>query len=144
MGGLLNILSSPLSELVKSIGGIVDNLNTSSAEKLEAQRKLIELERNFQLRMSELDGEWAKAQAGVIEAEAKSEGTLARNWRPILMLVFTYIIAHNYVIAPLFDVVSVPIPPEMWHLLTLGVSGYIGGRSLEKIVPQVAEVLKKK
>jgi hypothetical protein len=32
------------------------------------------------------------------------------------------------------------IPDGLWNLITLGVSGYIGGRSLEK----VAEVLGKK
>jgi len=60
------------------------------------------------------------------------------------MLTFTYIIAHNYVIAPLFHVTSVPIPVDMWDLLKIGMGGYIVGRSAEKIAPSVAEVLKKK
>lgn len=144
MGGLLNIFGTPLADLVKAVGGIIDNLNTSGEEKLTAQRQLVELERNFQLEMAKLDGEWAKTQAEVITSESKSESWLARNWRPILMLVFTYIIAHNYVIAPLFHVQSVPIPPDMWELIRIGMGGYIVGRTAEKIAPAVTEIITSK
>jgi len=43
-----------------------------------------------------------------------------------------YIVAHNYVISPIFGVVSVPVPEPLWDLLKLGVGGYIVGRSAEK------------
>lgn len=141
MGALLKVLSSPLGDLVKNVGGIIDNLNTSDAEKLEAQRKLVELQLAFQTHVADLEGEFAKAQASVIGAEAGSASWLARNWRPILMLVFTYIVAHNYVIAPLFHIDAVPIPPDMWELLRIGMGGYIVGRSLEKVAPAVAQVV---
>lgn len=142
MGGLIaKIVSAPVSDLVKSIGGIIDNLNTSDAEKLEAQRKLVELQLGFQGKMLDADSEFVKAQAGVVTAEAESQSWLARNWRPLLMLVFTYIIAHNYVIAPLFGARSVPIPPDMWELLRIGMGGYIAGRSIEKVAPAIATAI---
>lgn len=141
---ITSILSSPLSDLVASVGNVIDKLTTTDEEKLEAQRKLVEIERNFQLEMAKLDGEWAKTQADVITSEAKSESYLARNWRPILMLVFTYIVGHNYVIAPIFHLASVPIPPDMWELLRLGMGGYIMGRSVEKIAPVVADIVTNK
>lgn len=77
------------------------------------------------------------AAASVIKAEAKAGG-LASQWRPILMLVFTAIIANNYILAPyvaMFGGVNVilEIPAEMWDLLKIGVGGYIVGRSGEKI-----------
>lgn len=142
MGGILaKIVSAPVSDLVKSIGGIIDNLNTSDAEKLEAQRKLIELQLGFQGKMLDADSEFVKAQAGVVTAEAGSQSWMARNWRPVLMLVFTYIIAHNYVIAPLFGATAVPIPPDMWELLRIGMGGYIAGRSIEKVAPAIATAI---
>ena len=55
------------------------------------------------------------------------------------MLTFVVIIANNYIVAPymgaMFGVsVSLPIPDEMWNLLTVGIGGYIGLRSGEKMV----------
>lgn len=142
MGGVLGkLLSSPLSGLIKSVGGIIDNLNTSSGEKLAAQKQLVELEYDFQKQMASLDVEFAKAQAGVVQEEVKSHSWMARNWRPILMLTFTYIIAHNFIIAPMFNTERVPIPPDMWDLLRIGMGGYIAGRSLEKIAAPVAQAI---
>jgi len=53
--------------------------------------------------------------------------------------LFGIIIANNYIIYPylsLFmdDAPMLEIPPDMWGLLKLGLSGYIVGRSGEKMV----------
>lgn len=143
MGGLLNILTGPISGLVKQVGGIIDSVTTTTEEKLTAQAKLLELQNAFTIQLAQLDQQFAAEQSKVVVAEVQSQSWLARNWRPILMLTFTYIIAHNYVIAPLFHIPSVPIPVDMWDLLKIGMGGYIVGRSAEKIVPQVASILKK-
>lgn len=143
MGGLLKILGGPITELVKGIGGVIDSVSTTAEEKLAAQAKLLELQGNLTVKLAELDAQFAAEQSKVVVAEVQSQSWLARNWRPILMLTFTYIIAHNYVIAPLFHVPSATIPVDMWDLLKIGMGGYIIGRSAEKIAPSVAEVLKK-
>jgi hypothetical protein len=139
VGGLLKILGSPLTELVKGVGQVVDSVTTTKEEKLSAQAKLLELQTLFTVQLTELDTKFAAEQAKVVIAEAQSESWLTRNWRPILMLTFTYIIAHNHVIAPLFSVPSVTIVPDMWALLKLGMGGYIGGRSAEYISQQAKE-----
>jgi hypothetical protein len=143
MGGLLKILGGPITELVKGIGGVIDSVTTTSEEKLEAQAKLFALQSAFTVRLTELDAQFAQEQAKVIIAEATSESWLTRNWRPILMLTFTYIIAHNFVLAPLFSFASLPIPDPMWELLKLGIGGYIGGRSAEYIAEQIGKGMSK-
>lgn len=80
-----------------------------------------------------------KAKQEIIVTEAKSEGSLARNWRPITMLSFVVIIINNYILQPwlfaMFGVnVMLPIPPEMWELLKLGLGGYVAGRTIEKSI----------
>lgn len=77
----------------------------------------------------------------IILAEAQGESWLQRNWRPILMLVVIAIVANNFLIAPyinaLFGAGSVPtlaLPEELWNLMTLGVGGYIAGRTGEKMI----------
>lgn len=139
MGGLLKILTGPISGLVKEIGGVIDSLSTTAEEKLTAQAKLFEIQAAFTTKLTELDTQFAAEQAKVIVAEAQSESWMTRNWRPILMLTFTYIIAHNFVLAPLFSLPSLAIPEQMWELLKLGIGGYIGGRSAEYIAEQIGK-----
>jgi hypothetical protein len=141
MNPLAKLLSSPIGDLINSVGGVIDKFVTTDAEKLEAQRKLMELERNFQVQIAQIDANNAKTASEVIIAETKSESWAARNWRPVTMLTFTYIIAHNYVFAPLFGLPALPIPPDLWKLLDIGMGGYVFGRSAEKIVPQVTDAI---
>jgi hypothetical protein len=144
MSGILSFLGGPITSLVKEVGGVIDSLSTTKEEKLDAQRKLIALQQAFQSKVMEVDAIFAAERAKVIMAEATSESWLTRNWRPILMLVFTYIIAHNFVIAPMFSVPRVEIPDNMWELLKLGMGGYIFGRSAEYVAEQAADAIKTK
>ena len=45
------IFSSGAADLVKGVGGVIDNLHTSAEEKLEAERKIKELVANYQVEM---------------------------------------------------------------------------------------------
>tara|TARA_R100001443_G_scaffold115728_1_gene134177 strand:+ start:949 stop:1314 length:366 start_codon:yes stop_codon:yes gene_type:complete len=103
----------------------------------------IERELSMQLMMNSATVE--KAAADVILAEAKSDSWLASSWRPILMLVITAIVAWNFLFAPLIELavvlitndqipLAIDLPSELWTLLTVGVGGYVMGRSGEKIV----------
>jgi hypothetical protein len=141
---ITNLLTGGFSGIVESVSGILDHFITNPEEKLKAQLQLTQMANDLQVKVIEADRDFAVQQAAVITAEVKSESWIARNWRPILMLTFTYIIAHNYVLAPLFSFKSLPIPDQMWELLKLGISGYIVGRSVEKIAPDVAAIISKK
>lgn len=81
--------------------------------------------------------EGIKASASIIIAEAQGSW-LQRNWRPILMLTVIGIIFNNYVMVPYLSlftdkVVVLELPGGLWSLLNIGTSGYIVGRSAEKI-----------
>ena len=88
--------------------------------------------------VQEAEAKMLENQAKVIVAEAQSESFLVANWRPITMLSFVAIVVNNYIIAPYLQLFGVPfvildIPPDMWGLLQLGLTGYIVGRSAEKV-----------
>lgn len=78
-------------------------------------------------------------QGRIVTAEAKGESWLQRNWRPMLMLVVVLVIANNYVFAPYLSaffpdhVKVLELPNGLWALLNVGVGGYVGGRTVEKI-----------
>ena len=128
---------SAITEGIKAIGGIFDDVFTNDEERLEARNKLASIENEMAGDILKYQAEIIKHQSEVIIAEAKGESWLQRNWRPSLMVVFGFIIANNYVIAPYLKAmfsweVILDIPIQMWDLLKLGVGGYIGGRTLEK------------
>ena len=97
----------------------------------EHQEALVKMQTDYQ---TNLDTQ----RSDVIQAEAKSDSWMASNWRPILMLTFTAIVAVNWLILPVVSwfgphLVPLVLPPDMWDLLKIGVGGYILGRSGEKI-----------
>ena len=59
MSILGTIFSSGATELVKGVGGVIDNLHTSGEEKLEAERKIKELVANYETQMEkEITSRW--------------------------------------------------------------------------------------
>ena len=52
MSGILGkIFSSGVGELVKNVGGVIDNLTTSKQEKLAAEQKVKELIADYETQM---------------------------------------------------------------------------------------------
>lgn len=133
-----------INTLIKSVGGIFDEFIHSGEEKAQARLKLGKLQHDMVQQALTYEIEQTKAQAAVIIAEAKS-GWLSRSWRPILMLAITTILVNNYIVYPYLNdleigkAVMLEFPDQMWNLLTVGVGGYIGGRSAEKIIPKAIE-----
>ncbi|MBL4595481.1 MAG: hypothetical protein JKX99_02770 [Robiginitomaculum sp.] len=120
---IFKALISPVTQIIREI---VPNGDQRFALEQQIERLLIEQEKAF-----------VEAGRDVVVAEATGESWLQRNWRPISMLVFVAVIANNYLIAPYVQAfggvaVVLEIPPGMWGLLTMGLGGYVVGRTLEK------------
>ena len=100
------------------------------------------------------ESELIKAKRDIIVAEAKSDSWIARSWRPMTMMILILgIIAHQFgiddAIARQFggEGISDEYVGEYFMLVTVGVGGYIGGRTLEKgakIFKQVKDVSTRK
>lgn len=130
------------------IGKIIDKGLDVVDQFVEDKDKANQLKAAIKQQVQEQDHEEElqelKAQAGVIKAEATGESTLQRIWRPVLMFVIMGLLVFNGAIVPLGEAafqVDIPtleawnaIPKQMWSLLTIGMGGYIGGRSAEKVV----------
>lgn len=117
---------------LKDVGNIFTSLREAwTGEKIQNPQKVLGL-------LSELETTFLKVKGDIITAEAKSEHKLTSQWRPITMLVFVFIIANNYIIAPyataLFGlyIPTLELTSDMWDLLKLGLGGYVAGRSVEK------------
>ena len=87
MSGILGkIFSAGAGELVKSVGGVLDNLTTSKEEKLEAQRKIQELITNHEAKMeANITDRWS--------ADMNSDSWLSKN---LLQLVLITVIGAYF------------------------------------------------
>lgn len=143
--GLLDILKGPVTGLVSAVGGVIDKLTTTQEEKLAAKAELLRMTQQFQLEMERLNTDWAKAQRDVIVAEASGHSWLQRNWRPMVMLAFVFLIGvvvwtGGYINGRELDRAFVL---EILSIIKIGLGGYVIGRSVEKTAPAVAEIFKK-
>jgi hypothetical protein len=128
-----------LGTIIDKIASVIDQTveDKDLANKIKAEIKLQLLTKEYDRILKELE-----AKRDIIIAEATGQSWIQRNWRPLTMLVFVYIIAHNFIISPLLSIRELPIPPDMWELLKVGMGGYIIGRSAEKITPEIVKAIK--
>ena len=86
------------------------------------------------------DSEVSSAAGSIISAENRSGSWLAATWRPLMMVTFLGIIISywfGYVPPKLLDPTMPPMIAEIFSLIKIGMGGYIGGRTLEKIVSSI-------
>lgn len=116
-------------------GKLIDKLFPDKTEAEKVKLRLFELNQSGQL--AEFSGK-----VDVIKTEASSDHWLAANWRPITMLTFTALIVARWLgwAAPNL---STEEYIKLWEIVELGLGGYVIGRSAEKILPQVATILKR-
>lgn len=119
-----------LAPLLSTVGNVVDKL-IPDTEKRQAAREQAQLE---VLKLASSGGlAELEAAAKVIVAEAQGESWLQRNWRPIVMLAFTLLIAARWLglSAPGLDH---DLELKLFEIVQLGLGGYVIGRSAEKVV----------
>ena len=128
MSILTNLFSGGAAELVKGVGGVIDNLHTSKEEKLEAERKIKALITEHEAKMEQnITDRWS--------ADMNSDSWLSKNVRP-LVLVFLVV---STVLMIFIDAGTINFNVEakwtdLLQLVLITVIGaYFGGRSLEKV-----------
>ena len=128
MSILNKIFSAGAGDLVKNVGGVLDNLTTTKEEKLEAERKIKELIANYEVEMERnITARW--------EADLKSDSWLSKNVRPmtlIFLIVCTMLLIFIDAGAIKFNVKDSYVDLLQLVLITV-IGAYFGGRSLEKV-----------
>ncbi len=139
---LSQLLSSGVSDIIDSVGGILDKLTLTKQEKqeikLEMQSRLMKMESELETTYrTELD-----SRAEIIKAEMAQGDKFTKRARPTIVyagLIFIFIV---HVILPIIayitgndlsDVLDIKLPPEFWWAWGTVVSVYGAGRSAEKM-----------
>ena len=127
MSILSSIFSSGATELVKGVGGIIDDLHTSKEEKLAAELKIKQLISDYEVEMEKnITSRW--------EADLKSDSWLSKNVRPmvlIFLIVCTMLLIFIDAGAIKFNVKDSYVDLLQLVLITV-IGAYFGGRSFEK------------
>jgi len=132
---MIKVVSELVSKIIGPLFGLIDDMHTSEEERMKARESLLRAQSELTGKLLEYEAKLTDARASIIKAEAKGESWLQRNWRPLLMLTATIIIANNYIVVPLTGTPPMELPDTLWTLLQYGVTGYIVARSAEKIAP---------
>jgi len=128
MSILGKIFSGGATELIKGVGGVIDELHTSKEEKLEAERKIKDMIMGYEAEMQkQVTERW--------RVDMQSDSWLSKNIRP-LVLIFLCV---STVLLIFIDagVISFEVKASWVDLLQLVlitvIGAYFGGRSLEKV-----------
>lgn len=119
------------------INRIIEPISSLISEYIPDADKAAELEAQIRLSLLSHEAALVNASRDIIVAEAQGESWLQRSWRPLIMLMFGAILCNNYILAPYVEAFSgtavvLEIPDGMWGLLTVGLGGYVVGRTVEK------------
>lgn len=93
------------------------------------------LENTMTMKVLEYESKIIEAKSNIIVAEAKGDSWIQRSWRPVTMLTFL-----GLVVGDSFGLLATPLAPQAWTLLQLGLSGYMVGRSGEKITKVIGQM----
>ncbi len=127
--------ADPVTAELNNGSQLIDRLWPDQEKKDQAKLALMEMAQKGELNELAVRGE-------IVKAEAASEHWLAANWRPILMLTFGALIVARWFgwAAPNLSEAEYI---KLWDIVELGIGGYVIGRSAEKVLPSIAQVLKK-
>ena len=128
---------------IKPVADLIDNLHTSKEEQGQLELSLVSLQTAVVDQVLEYEARVLEAQQKVIVAEAQGESWIQRNWRPITMLSFVFLVVWNFGIAPFIgwafgiEPLQLEVPDWVGTAVITGLGGYIIGRSGEKITKTI-------
>ena len=128
MSILYKIFSTGATELIKGVGGVLDNLTTTKEEKLTAEEKIKDMILGY-------EGEMQKQVSERWKSDMNSDSWLSKNVRP-MTLVFLIICTMLLIFIDAgflnFNVKDSYVDLLQLVLITV-IGAYFGGRSLEKV-----------
>ena len=127
MSIISKILSGGASNLIESVGGVLDNLVTTDAEKLDAKRKLKELILSHEAEMQRnVSDRW--------KSDMNSDSWLSKNVRPMVLifLVFCTVLMIFIDAGTIAFTVEEKWTDLLQLVLITVIGAYFGGRSFEK------------
>ncbi len=133
----MSIFTALMPSIDKVVGRVADKFFPDPADALKRQA----LSQDFIMGMMGESQAIEKAAAEIIKTEAASDHWLAANWRPLTMITFVGLIVARWFgwAAPALSEAEYL---KLWSIVEFGLGGYVVGRSVEKMVPSLADAIK--
>jgi hypothetical protein len=141
MKWLTDILGGGAGDLVKSVGGVIDNLHTSKEEKMAAELKIKEIVHAGNMKVEERLQTELHAKSNIMMAEMQQSDNYTKRARPTVVYYGLVAITLDFIarvsilmlgILPLEDIPKTFLPNEFWLAWGGVVSVWVMGRSYEK------------
>jgi uncharacterized membrane protein (DUF106 family) len=126
MSILDNLFGGTANDIINGISNILGKFIPDATLKQKAQEEIQNAIQNT------IQQELQNAKESITTEEQGN--WLQRSWRPLVMLSFTFILLYQYFISQIFKIPTIQLPDDFFILLKIGLGGYIGLRSVEKIV----------
>jgi len=132
MGAIFTLLLPVFSTLI-------DKIFPDPKQAADAQLALTKVLNEAQAEAFKAQAIQDQAKKDIIVAEITKQ-SFASNWRAYLMIMCSAIVGYNWVIVSLLNafltplgtpIVPIPVPAELWTLLTIGLGGYIGKETMQ-------------
>lgn len=127
MGIWGKIFSTGATELVKEVGNVIDDLTTTTEEKLILKQKMEQIVLDFEAKMQEeVSARW--------KADMQSDSWLSKNIRPLVLafLVVTTVLLIFIDAGFIQFTVEAKWADLLQMVLITVIGAYFGGRSYEK------------
>jgi len=139
-------ISSIIAGAAKPIADVIGKFVTRKEDQMLAMAEIEKIQNDVTKKILDNNNNILLAQKDIVLSETQGH-PFQRNWRPALMWIIIFIIANNYLIAPFVNnilglftsSITLPVlelPDKLFNLMSIGLGGYVIGRSAEKIVPQ--------
>lgn len=119
-----DLFSGGIDKTIESAGKLVDNITTTDEEKQTLKNEL-----------AKIINDGFTTTANVVRDVTIADQTgnwLQRSWRPILLLLFGFVLLVNYTIFPMINRPAIDFPTEFWTFLEIIVPTAVVARSFDK------------
>ena len=133
--GFLDKLN-PVSAIADAATSIIGSFKLAPAQQVKAEEAIRKAALEAMRLQQEREAALIKEQGAVIRAETQSGSWLASNWRPIVMLTLTSMVVMYWMGWSQPNLPSERVG-DLLQIVRWGLSGYVVGRSGEKIAQTV-------
>ena len=129
------MIFSFISAILGPATKLIDEVVTSDEERLTLRNELAKIEKDVKIKALDLEAEVLKSRASIIKSESESQSWITRSWRPLSSISLVAYV----VFSPFFNH---QVPPEIYQILTIFLSVYGGGRSIEMAAKHISNIKK--
>lgn len=125
-----------LGAIFRPVADVINHITASGDEKIKLQEACLNAQVTAATQMMAYESQLLDSQSKIILAEATGQSWIQRNWRPVTMLVFL-----GLTVSDAFGWLPFRLADQAWELLKIGLGGYVVGRSVEKVAPQITAAI---